>query len=230
MSVIKGLAAIQAEMAKRPQAQDFEDRPKGRYVKVDDGQSVKMTFLQEIDESSPSYNAELGTAIFVLMHTSDVNWQKSARCTADKGECYGCKKGWKQKVLLFTNVLVDDGKEEPYVAIFNKGLGKGSVAQSLLNMAADEDYNYSVTDKKFKFTRTGQKKNTTYSLDLLPNAKVGDLTEYKDKLFDLEQYVFTVSPEKQEAYYTDGQGDVEVEAEPARAGASAGNANVDAEW
>lgn len=226
MSVIKGLAAIQAEMAKRPQAQDFEDRPKARYVKVDDGQSVKMTFLQEIDESSPSYNPDLGTAIFVLMHTSDVNWQKSAKCTADLGECYGCKKGWKQKVLLFTNVLVDDGHEEPYVAIFNKGLGRGSVAQSLLNMAGDDDYNRSISDKKFKMTRTGQKKNTTYSLDLLPNGKVGDLSEYKDKLFNLEQYVFTVSPEKQEAYYTDGQEDV---SEPAPV-QSSGSSSVDAEW
>lgn len=231
MSVIKGLAAIQAEMAKRPQGGDFEDRPKARYVTIKDGQSVKMTFLQEIDESSPSFNAELGTGIFVLMHTSDTNWQKSARCTADKGECYGCQKGWNQKVMYFTNVLVEDGKEDPYVAIFNKGLGKGSVAQSLLNMAADEDYNYSVSDKKFKMTRTGEKKKTTYSLDILPSAKVGDLSEWADKLFDLEKYVFTVSPEKQEAYYTDGQSDAEdAPRERATAGASAGGSSVDAEW
>lgn len=226
MSVIKGLAAIQAEIAKRPQAQDFEDRPKARYVKVDDGQSVKMTFLQEIDESSPNFSESLGTSIFVLMHSNPDHWQKSAKCTADIGECYGCKKGWKQKMLLFTNVLVDDGKEAPYVAIFNKGLGKGSVAQSLLNMAGDEDYNYSVSDKKFKMTRTGQKKSTTYSLDILPNAKVGDLSEWADKLYDLEKYVFTVSPEKQEAYYTDGQASEGDAAAPV----SSGSSSVDAEW
>ena len=228
MSVIKGLAAIQAEMAKRPSGGDFEDRPKARYVTIKDVQSVKMTFLQEIDESSPSFNEDLGTGIFVLMHTSDVNWQKSARCTADKGECYGCKKGWNQKVMYFTNVLIEDGKEDPYVAIFNKGLGKGSVAQSLLNMAADEDYNYSVSDKKFKMTRTGEKKKTTYSLDILPSAKVGDLSEWADKLFDLEKYVFTVSPEKQEAYYTDGQDTSDDEAPRERV--SAGSASVDSEW
>lgn len=232
MSVIKGLAAIQQEMAKRPQAQDFEDRPKARYVKVDDGKSIKLTFLQEIDEDSPSYNPELGTSIFVLMHTHPEDWRKSARCTADKGQCYGCEKNWKQKVLLFTNVLVDDGNEAPYVAIFNKGLGKGSVAQGLLNMAGDEDYNYSVSDKKFKLSRTGTKTNTNYSLDILPSAKVGDLTEYKDQLFDLEQYVFTVSYEKQEAYYTDGQGggdEAEAASRPV-ATAGAGSASVDSEW
>jgi len=228
MSVIKGLAAIQEEMAKRPQGGDFEDRPQARYVKVDSGQSVKLTPLQEIDQDSPSYKEELGTAIFVLMHTNPDNWKKSAKCTADKGECYGCKKGWTQKILLFINVLVDDGKEQ-YVAIFNKGLGKGSVAQSWLNMAGDEDYNYSISDKKFKMTRTGEKKKTTYSLDILPSAKVGDLTQYADQLFDLEKYVFTVSPEKQEAYYLDGQEAV-VREEAQSVVAAAGSTSVDAEW
>ena len=189
-----------------------------------------MIFLQEIDEGSPNYNTKNGTAVFVLMHTSPDNWQKSAKCTADLGECYGCKKSWSQKILLFINVLVDDGKEDPYVAIFNKGLGKGSVAQSLLNMAADPDFDESISDKTFKFTRTGEKKKTTYSLDALPKPHGKDLTEYD--LFDLEQYVFTVSPEKQEAYYLDGQEapSEEPTRERATVGASAGGSSVDAEW
>lgn len=229
MSVIKGLAAIQQEIAKRPQGGDFEDRPQARYVAVKDGQSVKMIVLQEIDEDSPNFNKDLGTAIFVLMHTNPDNWRKSAKCTADEGECFGCKKGWKQKILLFVNVLIDDGKEEPYVAIFNKGLGKGSVAQSLINMAADEDFDNSVSDKTFKFARTGEKTKTQYSLDALPKPHTKNLSDYADKLFDLEKYVFTVKPEKQEAYYLDGQ---EASEEPARerATSSAGASNVDAEW
>ena len=40
MSVIKGLAAIKQEMAKRPQNVDFEDRPKARYVSVKADQLV----------------------------------------------------------------------------------------------------------------------------------------------------------------------------------------------
>jgi len=230
MSVIKGLAAIQQEIAKRPQAGDFEDRPKARYVNVEDGKSVKVIFAQELDEDSPNYNANLGTGIFVLMHTNPDNWKKSAKCTADVGECYGCKKGWKQKILLFLNAIVDDGNEEPYVAIFNKGLGKGSVAQSLLNMAADDDFDMSISDKTFKFARSGTKTNTTYSLDALPKPHKVDLNDYADKLFDLEKYVFTVSPEKQEAYYLDGQEAAAEEAPRERATASAGSASVDAEW
>lgn len=229
MSVIKGLAAIQAEIAKRPQAGDFEDRPKARYVNVEDGKSIKVIFAQELDESSPNYKDELGTGIFVMMHTNPDNWKKSAKCTADVGECYGCKKGWKQKILLFINAIVDDGKEDPYVAIFNKGLGKGSVAQSLLGMAQDPDFDESISDKTFKFGRSGTKTNTTYTLDALPKPHGKDLVaDFADKLFDLEKYVFTVSPEKQEAYYTDGQ--EEVADAPSAAPASSGSSSVDAEW
>lgn len=229
MSVIKGLAAIQQEMAKRPQAGDFEDRPKARYVNVEDGKSIKVIFPQELDEGSPNFNPALGTGIFVLMHTNPDNWKKSAKCTADVGECYGCKKGWKQKVLLFINAIVDDGKEDPYVAIFNKGLGKGSVAQSLLNMAADEDFDLSISDKTFKFARSGTKTNTTYSLDALPKPHTKDLNDWADQLFDLEKYVFTVSPEKQEAYYLDGQ-EAADEAPARERGNSGGSSSVDAEW
>jgi len=230
MGVIRGLAAINQELAKRPSGGDFEDRPKARYVAVKDGQSVKMVVLQEIDEGSPNYKEENGTAIFVLMHTNPDNWQKSAKCTADVGECFGCKKGWKQKVLLFVNVLVDDGKEEPYVAIFNKGIGKGSVAADLIAMAGDEDFDLSVSDKTFKLSRTGEKTNTTYTLAALPKAHGKDLTQYADKLFDLEKYVFTVSPEKQEAYYLDGQEDTSASAAREAATVGAGSSSVDAEW
>lgn len=228
MSVIKGLAAIQAEMAKRPQGGDFEDRPKARYVAVEDGKSIKLICLQEIDEGSPNFNAKLGTSIFVLMHTNPDNWKKSAKCTIDQGSCYGCDKGWKQKMLLFINVLVDDGKEDPYVAIFNKGIGKGSVANSLIAMAGDDDFDNSISDKTFKLSRTGTKTKTTYSLDALPKPHGKDLTKYADSLYDLEQYIFTVSPEKQEAYYLDGQ---EAAAVSDDAGSSnAGSTSVDTEW
>jgi hypothetical protein len=200
MGFIKGLAAVNEELAKRPSG-DFADRPKARYVNIDDGDSAKLVFLQEIDEGSPNYLKENGTGLFALMHKSPTDFRKSAQCTADLGECYGCSQGWNQSTMLFLNVLVDDGKEEPYVAIFNRGIGKGSVAQSLLNMAGDEDFDFSITDKTFKLSRKGVKKETTYSLDALPKPHGKDLSEYTDKLFDLEQYVFTVKPEKQEAYY-----------------------------
>lgn len=203
MSFIRGLAGIQQELAKRPSSADFEDKVKARYVSLDNGQTVKLVFLQEIDEGSPNYNATNGVTVFVLMHSSPDNWKKSAKCTADLEDCYGCKHGWKQKVLIYANVLVDDGKEAPYVAIWNRGLGKNSVAQSLIDMAADEDFGNAVSDKTFKYTRTGEKKETTYSLSAVPKPHTLNVEDYD--LYDLEKYVFTVAPERQEAYYLDNQ-------------------------
>lgn len=224
MGFIQGLAGINEELAKRPTG-DFEDRPKARYVKLEEGESQKLVFLQEIDEGSPNFSEKNGLALFALMHSHPDNFRKSAKCTADEGDCFGCASGWRQKVLLFVNVLVDDGKEDPYVAIWNKGIGKGSVAQQLLDMAADEDFDNSITDKTFKLTRSGTKKDTTYSLAAMPKPHTLSVEDYE--LFDLEKYVFTVKPEKQEAYYLDLK---DGERSTERASAPVSPSSVDADW
>lgn len=228
MSVIKGLAAINQELAKR-QTGDFEDRPKAKYLQLKDGEAAKLVFLQEIDDASPNYSSKNGQAVFSLQHTSPKNFRKSAACTSSQGACVGCQQGWKQKIVLYINVLVDNGVEEPYVAIWNRGLGKGSVAQVLLDTAADEDFGNSISDKTFKFSRTGSTKdNTTYTLTALP--KPHDLNVESYELFDLEKYIFTVPFDKQSAYYElDGTGvtDGEVNTSP-RESASAGAASM--EW
>lgn len=224
MGFIKGLAAAQEELAKR--SGDFADRPKANWVSLKGGESVKLTFLQEIDEGSPNYDAEKGVALFSLQHSNPANWKKTAACTADEGDCYGCSQGWKQKMVLYVNVLVDNGTDEPYVAIWNRGLGKGSVAQELLNMAGDEDFENSITDKTFKFARTGTTKDdTTYTLSALPKRVEYDMDG--KELFDLEQYVFTVAPERQEAYYLDlGEG----EAPKKEASKPVSPSSIDADW
>jgi hypothetical protein len=224
MGFIKGLASVQEELSKR--GGDFADRPKAEWVSLKGGESIKLEFLQEIDEGSPNFDKEKGTALFSLQHSNPDNWRKTAKCTVDEGACYGCQRGWRQKLVLYVNVLVDDGAKEPYVAIWNRGLGKGSVAQDLINMAGDEDFNNSITDKTFKFTRTGTTKDdTTYSLSALPKRTKYDLAG--KELFDLEQYVFTVAPERQEAYYLDlktGESAPKEEAKPQSA------ASIDQDW
>lgn len=202
MGFIKGLASINEELAKRPTGGNYEDRPKATWVSLKGGESTKLIFLQEIDEDSPNYSEKNGLALFSIQHSNPDNWRKTAACTADEGSCYGCEKGWKKKIVFYVNVLVDNGSDEPYVAIWNRGLGKGSVAQELLNMAADEDFGNSITDKNFKFSRTGTTKDdTTYALSVLPKPHDKNVEDYE--LFDLEQYIFTVPYERQEAYYLD---------------------------
>lgn len=230
MGFIKGLAGVNQELAKRPSG-DFEDRVPAKWASIGKtgnkpNPPQKYVFLQEIDEGSPNYSEKNGLALFSLQHSNPDNWKKNAACTADEGECYGCSRGWRQKIVLYVNVLHLDDEEGPTVKIWSRGLGKGSVAQSLLDMAADEDYDNSITDKTFKFSRSGTTKDdTTYTLTNLGKPHGLNVEDYE--LFDLEKYVFTVKPEKQEAYYLDlqdGQKPEKVEAAPASA------ASVDQDW
>jgi hypothetical protein len=224
MGFIKGLASVQEELNKR--GGDYADRPKAEWVSLKGGESVKLEFLQEIDEASPNYNKDRGTALFSLQHSNPDDWQKTAKCTEDEGDCYGCQRGWRQKLVLYVNVLVDDNVKDPYVAIWNRGLGKGSVAASLIAMASDEDFDNSISDKTFKFTRSGKTKDdTTYSLDALPKRTKYDTKDVK--LYNLEDYVFTVPYERQEAYYLGlkkGESAPEEKAKPQSADA------IDQDW
>jgi hypothetical protein len=226
MGFIKGLAGINEELAKRTGG-DFEDRPKARWASIAaKGAPQKYVFLQEVDEGSPNYSEKNGLAIFSLQHSNPDNWKKNAACTIDEGECYGCSRGWRQKVVFYINVLVLDAEDKPYVAIWSRGIGKGSVAQTLLDMAADEDYDNSITDKTFKFSRTGTTKDdTVYTLTNMGKPHGLNVEDYE--VYDLEQYVFTVAPERQEAYYLDLQ---KGESAPEAAKTPVSASSVDADW
>lgn len=228
MGYLQGLAAISEEMSKQG---DFEDRQKATWVSLKDGESSKLTPLQELDEGSPNYSAKNGLGRVVLEHSNPDNWQKKAECTVDEGSCYGCSKGWHQKKILYVNVLEEKSGEEPRVAIYSRALGKGSVAQTFINVASDEDYGFSITDKVFKYSRTGSTKdNTTYTLSPLPKASTVKVENYQ--LWDLDQAPFHVDPEKQEDYYNGvplkdaGKGKASAEAPAAPATA----ASVDVDW
>ena len=65
MSVIKGLKNINALLDK-PKS----DTPKVRWLKLADGQSVKIRFIEELDEDSSNYNADRGLALVVKEHTN----------------------------------------------------------------------------------------------------------------------------------------------------------------
>lgn len=226
MGFIKGLAGINEELAKRPTGGSFEDRPKAAWASIAaKGAAQKYVFLQEIDEGSPNYSEKNGLAVFSLQHSNPENWKKNAACTIDEGGCYGCEREWRQKIVFYTNVLHLDADEGPTVKIWSRGIGKGSVAQTLLDMAADEDYENSVTDKTFKFSRTGTTKDdTVYTLTNMGKAHGLNVEDYE--LYDLEQYIFTVAYERQEAYYLDLQAGQEAP----KAAAPASPSSVDADW
>jgi hypothetical protein len=88
MGVITGLAGIKKKM-ERP---IMDDAPRARWLKVEDGQSVKIRFINEIDPDSPNYDEKRGLAIVVAEHTNPKDYRRKAVCTLDdEGRCFGCE-------------------------------------------------------------------------------------------------------------------------------------------
>jgi hypothetical protein len=230
LGYLEGLAQIDEQI--EASQSGGEERQKAKWVSLKDGESVKLTFLQELDKGSPNYSEKNGLGRFYLEHSNPNNWKTQAECTINEGACHGCANGWRQKTVLYINALVDDGMNEPYVALFSRAVGKGSVANDLRAIAADPDYGNSITDKTFKFSRTGKTKDdTTYTLSPLPKATKVDIEN--QELWDLSQAVLTIDDvDKQARYYNGeplkeifkGDGEAKKNAEPATA------ASVDVDW
>ena len=131
MGIVTGLSAMTKQMeGKAPSA----EAQKGRWLQLKDNQSLKIRFLQEVDPDSKNYVEQAGVAFIAIEHTNPKDYRRKALCTIeDQGRCFGCeqhrrdpKAGWKGKSRFYANVLVDDGSENPYVAIFSQGTGPKS--------------------------------------------------------------------------------------------------------
>ena len=75
MAIVKGLKNINA-LVDKPK---FEGTgTKVRWFKIADGQSVKIRFIEELDEDSSNYNAERGLALVVSEHTNPKDYKRKA--------------------------------------------------------------------------------------------------------------------------------------------------------
>lgn len=212
MSLVKGLAAIQKKVDAT--SKDYEDGPKAKWVSLKDGQSVRINFLQEFDENADNFDPKAGALVVAVEHAAPHNYRRKAQCTGDDGApCVGCemnkkfpKKGWQQKLRLYVNVLVDDGNNDPYVAILSQGIGGKSITPVLTELAKEYE---GITTTQFKIKRTGSEmNNTSYSLFPLPNGKIVDAADYE--LYDLEKTATRVIEyEKQAEFYEIEDKDVE---------------------
>jgi hypothetical protein len=204
MGIVKGLNALNKQMEKPASSGDSQ---KGRWLQLKDGQSLKIRFMQEIDPDSSSYIEKAGLAFIAVEHTNPKDYKRKALCTIeDLGRCFGCeqhrrdpKSGWKGRSRFYANVLVDDGQEEPYVAIFSQGAGPKSATPEIINYAGETG---SISNLNWKLKRTGTATDTNYSIIPLPTADVKPIDLEKYELFDLEKSaVRNVSYEEQEAFY-----------------------------
>jgi hypothetical protein len=208
MGIVKGLKDLNKVMDK-PQASGG-DGTKGRWVKLEDGESIKIRFLQELDPDSPNYNETLGLGFIAVEHTNPKDYRRKALCSMDdQGKCYGCeqhrkdyKAGWKGRSRLYINVLVDDGKEEPYVAILSQGSSGKTVTPTLIEYAGEMG---SITNLMWRIKRSGMKTDTSYTI--IPLAK--DETPFDAsglELYKLEESAVRDMPyTEQEAFFA-GEG------------------------
>ena len=73
MGIVKGLKGLNAVMDK---PQSNSEGSKARWVKLEDGESVKIRFLQELDPDSPTYNEKLGLGFIAVEHTNPKDYRR----------------------------------------------------------------------------------------------------------------------------------------------------------
>jgi hypothetical protein len=202
MSVTKGLKDINALLDK-PKYEGTGS--KVRWLKLADGQAVKIRFIEELDEESSNYDAKRGLAIVVKEHTNPKDYKRKAVDTMDtEGRDWAeemhrkdPKAGWKARLRFYCNVLVDDGIEDPYVAIWSMGISKQSAFNTIREYALETG---SISNLSWKLKRSGQGTETTYTLfpsgpDTEPYAWSGV------EPFPLELALRNVPYAEQEAFY-----------------------------
>ena len=202
MSVIKGLKDISAIMDK---PKYDESKPRVRWLKLADGQAVKIRFIEELDEDSANYSADRGLAFVVKEHTNPKDYRRKAVDTMDsEGRDWAeemhrkdPKAGWRARLRFYCNVLVDDGIEEPYVAIWSMGVSKQSSFNTIREYALETG---SISNVVWKLKRNGQGTETSYTL--IPSAPDAEPFDWSNvQPFPLESALNNVPYAEQEAYY-----------------------------
>jgi hypothetical protein len=202
MGIIKGLKNIEAVLDK-PKTGGTES--KVRWLRMEDGQSTKIRFVNEIDEDSKFYNEDRGLAIVVSEHTNPKDYKRKAVCSLeDEGRCFGCemhrkdmKAGWRPRLRFYTNVIVDDGIEDPYVAVWSMGVAKSATFSTIREYAMDAE---GITNMTWKLKRNGMGTETNYTL--IPGAP--DIEEFDwsgIEAYALESAIRQVPYVDQESFY-----------------------------
>lgn len=202
MSIIRGLKDI-SEIMDKPKYEN--SGTKVRWVKLVDGQSAKIRFLEELDQDSASYSPERGLAIVVKEHTNPKDYKRKALDTtesegrdwAEEMHRKDPKAGWRARLRFYCNVLVDDGTEDPYVAVWSQGISKQSAFNTLREYALETG---SISNLEWKIKRNGQGTETSYTL--IPTKPDAEPFKWDGiEPFTLDKVVRHVPYAEQEAFY-----------------------------
>lgn len=202
MSVIKGLKNINALLDK-PKTESTG--VKVRWLKLADGQAAKIRFVEELDSDSAHYSEDRGLAVVVSEHTNPKDYKRKAACTMESlGRCFGCemarkepKSGWRARLRFYCNVLVEDGMEDPYTAVWSQGISKQSAFNTIREYALETG---SVSNLQWKLKRNGQGTETNYTMiPTSPDTEPFDWSSVEP--YNLEKVVREVPYAEQEAFY-----------------------------
>jgi hypothetical protein len=200
MSGISGLKNLNALMEKPKY-----EGTKTRWLKLADGQSATIRFVEELDADSSNFADARGLAVVFAEHTNPKDYKRKAACTMEtEGRCFGCemarkepKAGWRSRNRFYCNVLVDDGLESPYVAVWSQGISKQSAVPMLMEFYGDTN---GISNLEWKIKRNGQGTETSYTLiPKGPDTEPFDWSQYE--FFNLEQVLREVPYAEQEAFY-----------------------------
>ena len=208
MGFIRGLRAINETLEKPKAAQ--QSFQKTNWLKLSDGQSIKVRFPNELDEESPNFDATRGLSVVVAEHTNPKDYKIKAVCTMDDdGRCFACemhqrenasgnkdyKGGWRPKLRFYTNVVVEG--DTPEVAVWSQGVSTKSAFNMLREQAMETG---SISNVSWKMKRNGV--GTEMSYLLMPSAPDAEPHNWEGlELFNLEKVVRTVAYPEQEAFY-----------------------------
>ena len=202
MSIVKGLKNINA-LVDKPKYEGTGT--KVRWLKLADGQAVKIRFIEELDEDSANYNEARGLALVVSEHTNPKDYKRKAVDTMDtEGRDWAeemhrkdMKAGWRARLRFYCNVLVDDGIEAPYVAIWSMGVSKQSAFNTIREYALETG---SISNLTWKVKRNGQGTETSYTL--IPGGPDKEPFDWASiEPFPLEKALNKIPYAEQEAFY-----------------------------
>ncbi len=202
MAIVKGLKNINA-LVDKPKYEGTGS--KVRWLKLADGQSVKIRFIEELDEDSANYNEARGLALVVSEHTNPKDYKRKAVDTMDtEGRDWAeemhrkdPKAGWRARLRFYCNVLVDDGIEAPYVAIWSMGVSKQSAFNTIREYALETG---SISNLTWKVKRNGQGTETSYTL--IPGGPDKEPFDWSTvEPFPLEKALNKIPYAEQEAFY-----------------------------
>lgn len=231
MAVATGLSGI------RKKIEDRRGGPKVNWLRIGDGESVKLRFISELDPDSKFYSEANGLIIVVPEHTNPKDFKRKAVCTMeDEGQCFGCemvkahpKTGWASKNKAYANVYVmpqaKKGKDaaDPYVAVLSFSINDKS--DIWLALLTEYEENEAISNRVWTLSRTGEKFNNTKYLLRGGNTEATPFVYDEDVVpYELEKVCIRNIPyAEQEAFYFGGEPD-EADDEPES------KAMSDSEW